>query len=154
MSGFSQPKLWPLPQDISVDGLAQLKLREGCRLRSYRDSGGRWTIGYGRAYGVYADETITQAQADHFIAIDVLVSLNAIHRDVQTPLSQASVDALCSLIYNIGVAGFERSRVLTSINDGDLPRAATYMLSWCKVNGKDNAGLLRRRREEATQFAD
>lgn len=153
MANFSALKLWPLPTTCSPDGIAQLKARESCRLKAYRDTGGTWTIGWGRAYAVYGNEVITQEQADHFLAIDILLAENAVIRSVHQELSQHSCDALCSFIYNIGVAAFERSDVLRDINTGDLPRAAGDFLGWCRVNHKTDAGLLNRRRSEAAQFA-
>src|SRR6185437_5525836 len=49
---------------------ALIEVFEGCRLQSYRDSGGLWTIGIGHTRGVSEGQTITRAQAEAFFRED------------------------------------------------------------------------------------
>ena len=57
----------PVPQML----IELLKRFEGCKLTSYRDTGGVWTIGFGHTDGVKANMTITQEQAEEFLREDL-----------------------------------------------------------------------------------
>lgn len=52
------------------DAIADIKSDEGCRLISYQDGGGVWTIGYGHTAGADPGNTCTQAQADIWLIQD------------------------------------------------------------------------------------
>jgi lysozyme len=66
--------------------------------------------------------------------------------------SQAQFDAMVSLTYNIGAAGFARSTVLRRHVAGDFPGAAKAFLMWNKAGGKVLRGLTRRREAEAALY--
>lgn len=54
-----------MPDDFNAIGQPYTKANEGCRLQSYRDGGGVWTIGYGHTGpDVKPNQVITQAEAD------------------------------------------------------------------------------------------
>lgn len=61
---------------ISDTGLVLIKRFEGCRLKSYQDSVGVWTIGYGHTTGVVKGQNITQAQADTYLKSDCVNAEN------------------------------------------------------------------------------
>ena len=54
-------------QVISKEGIALIKKFEGCELRSYKDSVGVLTIGYGHTKGVEEGMTITKEEADRML---------------------------------------------------------------------------------------
>lgn len=56
---------------INKETIALIKKFEGCRLTSYQDSVGVWTIGYGHTAGVKRGMKITQAQAEKYLAEDL-----------------------------------------------------------------------------------
>ncbi|WP_410962603.1 lysozyme, partial [Salmonella sp. SAL4358] len=56
---------------LSERGYRELKRFEGCRLKAYRCSAGRWTIGWGHAEGVAEGMEITQVTADQLLVLDV-----------------------------------------------------------------------------------
>jgi lysozyme len=146
---------------LSSDGLALIKRWEGCKLQSYKDSAGVWTIGYGRTTAtglgpVGPGMTITQAQAES----DLLRGLAKYERTVieclaRTP-TQAQYDAMVSLCYNIGQAAFAGSSVVRRFNAGDIAGAADAFLFWNKatVKGKKVVieGLTNRRKDERKHF--
>jgi lysozyme len=142
---------------ISRGGLALIKKWEGCRLESYLDSANVWTIGYGittnAGLGVIKKGMrITQAQADEWL----LAALAKYEKTVQDALkrnpSQAQYDAMVSLCYNIGQAGFAKSSVVKRFNAGDITGAANAFLMWNKAGGKVLKGLENRRKDERAHF--
>ncbi|WP_396426859.1 lysozyme [Lelliottia amnigena] len=52
----------------SNNGIGFIRAHEGCKLNAYLDGGGAWTIGVGNAKGVKKGQTITQEEADQFLA--------------------------------------------------------------------------------------
>lgn len=140
--------------DISAAGVAAIKGREGLMLHAYEDIGGTRTIGYGRAYGVRAGESITEMQATEMLYADLNHVKMVMARTITVPLAQCEADALYSFIYNIGEEKWARSTVLKRINEGDYRGAAIHMSSWHHVHGKVSKGLWNRRRDEIRQFAD
>lgn len=133
--------------------LSLIKQFEGCRLQSYQDQRGIWTIGYGATgYNIVQGTVWTQEQADY----DLKYRLDAIGRIickcVVPPLTQNQLDALCSLAYNIGQGAFRGSTLLKCLNTREWDKAADEFLKWDKVNGVDNPGLLRRRQAERALF--
>lgn len=142
---------------ISREGLALIKRWEGCRLEAYQDSVGVWTIGYGittnAGLGVIKKGMkITQAQADDML----LAALAKYEKTVQDSLkrspAQYHYDAMVSLCYNIGQAGFAKSSVVKRYNAGDIQGAADAFLMWNKAGGKVLKGLTNRRQDERRHF--
>ena len=52
-------------------GIALIKSFERCRLTAYLCPSGVWTIGYGHTAGVTRGQTITQAEADSIVRVDL-----------------------------------------------------------------------------------
>jgi lysozyme len=102
-------------------GLALLKQFEGCRLASYQDTAGVWTIGYGHIVGVVEGMTISQAQADQLLLADISHTVS-----VGTTLLagravvQPQFDAMVSLAFNIGSNAFRSSTVPAPASRGEL----------------------------------
>ena len=143
---------------VSTAGLALIRSFEGCRLKAYKDSGGVWTIGYGttRIAGQPVKPTLTISQAEAEILLQAQVEehwreaeKHIVNADA---LSQYQVDALASLVYNIGVGAFSKSTLLKLLNRGLEMHAADEFLKWNKVKGKVVRGLTRRRRAERQMF--
>ena len=65
----------------SAKGILLTKRFEGLKLSAYKDQVGVWTIGYGHTgRGVHAGLTITQDQADTFLASDVAGAVACVNR--------------------------------------------------------------------------
>lgn len=136
----------------SAAGRAAIRQREGCRLVAYRDSVGIPTIGVGHTGRaapppVRMGMRISAAQADAYLAADLVPTEAAINRSVKRPMTAGQGDAFASLTFNIGGPGFERSTVVKRFNAGDVVGAANAFLLWCKP-----AALKGRRQAERAQF--
>lgn len=132
---------------MTLLGKAALKSREGVRLKAYLDTQGVPTIGYGRIKGVRMGQTITQAQADAFFEEDLASHALPILSCIKVPVSDNEQDALISIAFNIGVAGFRNSTFLKRLNAGDRKGCAEAIMFWTK-----NKELISRRTAERDQF--
>lgn len=139
-----------------VAAIALIRHMEGCRLDAYRDTVGVWTIGYGHTKGVRPGMTITQSQAERFLAEDLRGAERVVTRSVKVPLSDHEYGALVSLVYNIGGRAFRNSSCLRALNKNNRPAAADAMELFVKgrVWGRKRTlqGLVRRRRLERALF--
>lgn len=139
---------------FSKSGLQITKQFEGCRLTSYQDPRGIWTIGYGHTAGIGPGMTITQNQADDFLMEDIQTAVNAVNSlvDVDVPLNQNEFDALVDFCFNVGAGNFANSTLLKLLNQGDYAGAAAQFDNWDYAGGVQLAGLLRRRQAETDEF--
>lgn len=144
--------------------IALVKESEGCKLESYRDPVGIWTIGYGRTSCVCEGMTCIQAQADDWLLDDLNIAANIVNRVVKVPLNQNQFDALTDFVYNIGPGvpgkkqGFvclkngKPSTMLRLLNAGDYAGAAAQFKFWNKAGGLVLKGLSIRRKKEEELF--
>ena len=137
---------------ISANGIEFIKQWEGCRLTSYQDGGGVWTIGTGHTKGVKQGQVITQEQADGFLAEDLQPVEETLNSYVTVGITQNQYDALCSFTFNLGSAALEGSTLLTLLNQGNYQGAADEFPKWCHDNVQLVQGLLNRRNAERALF--
>lgn len=143
------------PTDMSADGLAILRYFESCRLEAYWDADGRvWTIGWGdTGPDVVQGLRITQAEADarlqRRLAREFVPGVLAA---LTRPATQAQLDAMVDLAYNIGASAFQGSTLVRLFNAGDLASAAEQFLRWNRSGGKVLLGLRRRRAADRARF--
>lgn len=141
---------------VSSLGLRLVTFYEGLSLTAYQDQAGVWTIGYGHT-GIDVREgmTITTEQANQLLSNDLAVTENYV-TNAANPYQQYQFDAMVSLAFNIGVAGFRGSSVLRYHNAGNRDQAVASFLLWDKVHidGVLTAvpGLLNRRISEASLY--
>lgn len=130
-----------LPQgNISVQELAAALIRsfEGCRLISYQDPGGKWTIGYGHTGPVNGQPlgpgvSITEDQAEALLALDAAPLIEMVK---DQPLIAAA--AYVSFGYNCGASRLR-----------DVLAGQVFMTQFCHdSNGVTLPGLLARRNLE------
>ncbi len=126
---------------------------EGCVLHAYQDSVGVWTIGYGTTLGVHAGMTITLAQAEHLLEIDVQHRAAQLAIWVKSSITDNQMCALISLAYNIGMKAIFHSKLLADINSG-MPKevCAHDFMSWTHAGGHILPGLVNRRKAESEIF--
>lgn len=138
---------------IGQKGLDLIKRYEGCRLESYRDVVGVWTIGYGHTQGVYAGQKITQREADRLLEQDVNNFAKKVSLLVGESVNQNQFDALVSFAYNCGIGNLTKStllkKVLSNPNDTTIK---DEFLKWKYAGGKVVQGLLNRRTSEAELY--
>lgn len=137
----------------SKSGLQLTEQFEGCRLAAYQDSTGRWTIGYGHTAGVCEGQTITQDEAEAYLAADVAWAVAFVNHVVRrTDLTQGEFDALVDFTFNLGSGNFSHSTLLALVNQGNFQAAHDEFQKWDRAGGQVVAGLLRRRLAEAAEF--
>jgi len=136
----------------SKNGFDLTKQFESCKLRSYQDQGGVWTIGWGHTEGVHEGMTCTPLEADTWLHQDVGKAEVAVNAFVLVPLTQDEFDALVDFVFNLGSAKFRNSTLLRLLNAGDYKGAAAEFDKWDHIGAKEIAGLLRRREAETSEF--
>jgi lysozyme len=132
---------------------------EGKKLKSYKDQGGIWTIGFGSTYNidekrpVREGDTITEVTALRWLKT-ITANLQAdIKKLVTVPVTQNQLDSLTSLAYNIGPTAFAESTLLKMLNAGKPKiQVADQFLRWNKVKKVVNQGLVNRRSKERELF--
>lgn len=124
-------------------------------LKAYRCQAGVLTIGIGTTVypdgtKVKEDDEITKEFAYECLAWDLKNTEKAVMNAVTTTILQHQFDALVSLTYNIGIAGFKGSTVLKRVNKNPFdPMIELAFLMWNKVKGQISYGLQRRRMSES-----
>lgn len=137
----------------SKNGLALTELFEGDVLTAYQDPRGIWTIGYGHTAGVHPGETITHEQAVALLFDDLRAAALCVNETVTVKLTQPQFDALVDFAFNIGITSFRHSTLLRDVNAGRFESALGQFRLWDHCGGIVNAGLLRRRSAEASEFS-
>lgn len=143
------------PTGVSPDGLAILQYFESCRLEAYWDSDGKaWTIGWGdTGPDVVKGLRITQADADERLQRRLTREfVPGVLAALTRPATQAQLDAMVDLAYNIGVSAFQGSTLVRLFNAGDAAGAAEQFPRWNKSGGKVLLGLRRRRVADRARF--
>lgn len=132
-----------------------IKEFEGCLLHAYLDSAGIPTIGYGHTGPeVYMGQVITQEEAEALLLDDIDPAIRAVDTFVTVELTPCAQVALVSFIFNIGVAAFKHSTLLTKLNQGDTFGAAQQFLRWNHAGGVVVPGLTKRRQREKAIFEE
>lgn len=138
---------------ISQEGLDFIQDVEGCKLYSYLDTGGVWTIGVGHTGpDVTKGQTCTLEQAMKWLEEDCEEAMAAINALVKVPLTQHQFDALTSFVFNVGTGAFAKSTLLRKLNLKDYEGASGQFHRWNKDNGKEILGLTKRRLLEQSVF--
>jgi len=148
-------KMFKKDEEVLPDLLYLIKKHEECRLTAYPDpaTGGKpFTIGWGTTFypdgsRVKKGDKITQQQADNLLQWYCV-------EHIKLPKGQFTVNqkiALYSVIYNTGLANFNRSKCKKAIESQDWETAFKEW-NWIKANGKKLKGLVRRRNDEKTLF--
>jgi lysozyme len=137
---------------------ALIKRLEACKLTSYQDSVGKWTIGYGHTGPeVHAGQTIEQAIADHDLDVDLAQAgerLGAVIFGHTDQLDDHEYAALLSFVFNVGAG--PTWQIWKDINAGNLDDVPTQLVRFDKgvEGGKlvDIPGLDNRRAAEISYW--
>lgn len=117
---------------------AQLIRHEGLRLKPYRCTAGKLTIGIGRNLD---DCGISQMEAYELLENDILnceQQLQTKISDIYNGLDEVRQSVLLNMCFNLGIKGLlEFKNTLSFIGAGDWERAANGMLAskWAKQVG-------------------
>ena len=137
---------------LSVAGAVFITHMEGTELRAYPDSIGVATICTGHTKDVQIGDVATPEQCLEYLAEDVEDATEDVRRCTTAPVTQAQMDALISLTFNIGGANYCRSTLVKKLNAGNCNGAANEFQKWVYADGKKLNGLVNRRREERKMF--
>lgn len=151
---------------LSRKGAAFIRLHEGFRSRWYKDATGTGTIGIGFTWlsssfrdwwrlnkpGVLFGPGVAMSEAEAEEALIFLVEREygkAVNAFLKKDVPQHVFDAMCSAVFNLG-PGALKWKWAAAAKDGDYAAAAARLRNTGTTSkGKQLAGLVRRRREEA-----
>ena len=137
---------------INQKGVDLIKSFEGLRLKSYRDSGGVWTIGYGHTQNVKENQEISEQQAEEYLKADLHWAEEAVEECVMVDVTPNQFAALVSFAYNVGSVSLRDSTLLMCINRKNFAGAADQFQRWIYAGGDVLEGLIRRREAEKALF--
>lgn len=133
---------------INKETIALIKKFEGCRLTSYQDSVGVWTIGYGHTAGVKRGMKISQVQAEKYLTEDLKKYSAYVDRYVTTfTPNDNQYGALTSFCYNCGAGSLK-----TLVTGRNAEIISEKILLYNKAGGKVLNGLTKRRAAEQKLF--
>ncbi len=149
----------------SANGRRKLTQWEGCVLYTYDDFDskrppsfvktgtivrGTLTIGVGHTgANVKPEMRVTAEGADAILSNDLIRFENAVNNLVKVDLNQNQFDALVSFAFNVGVGNFSSSTLLKKLNKGQYNAVPSELMKWTKSKGRQMAGLVNRRSQEA-----
>ena len=134
---------------LSATALVAIALHEGYKDMAYIPTPGDVpTIGFGTTNGVKLGDKTTPTQALNRAMVDIQKFEGAVKSCVQVPLTQGEYDAYISLSYNIGSSAFCNSTLVKRLNQSEYALACQEILRWNRFQGKELAGLTKRRQEE------
>ncbi len=157
MIAYFTPKSKPNIFNMKTNdkGLNLIKNFEGCKLKSYLDTGGILTVGYGHTGpDVTSGQIITQAIADALLARDLAKFETGVSNLVTSTINENQFAAMVVFSYNVGLGNLKSSTLLKKVNASDFAGAAAEFLRWNKDNGTVLAGLTRRREAEKSLFEE
>ena len=131
------------------EGFHRVARVDPTRAQPYVCPAGYWTIGYGHL----CDPThspIAQAQAEVYLAADLVTALNATLRycPVLAAEPQGRLAAIVDFTFNLGAGRLQTSTLRRRINQRDWAAAASELRRWVYGGGKVLPGLAARREAE------
>jgi len=139
---------------VSKNCIDLIKKFEGLSLKSYKCPAGLWTIGYGNTQWedstkVKENQTLTIENAEKILTFWVSKYAN----NIKVKCNQNQFDALVSFAYNTGIGNFNNSTLKKKvIANPDDPTIRAEFMKWVNSNGKQLAGLVKRRDAEANLY--
>lgn len=142
------------PHGVSRRGVALIKSFEGFRGSPYQDAVGVWTIGYGHTEGVSrSTRPIFKWQATRLLRQDLNRKYCPPVLALGVPLNQNQVDALTSLVYNLGPGILAPSHTIgAALRQRNFKAAADAFLLYDHAGSQRLPGLTRRRQAERALF--
>ena len=140
--------------NISQDGIDFIKKWEGLRLEAYQDSGGIWTIGYGRILEVKKGDKISTVRAEGFLREDILKAERCVSLEVTKKITQKQFDAMVSFTFNLGNEAFKNSWILKFTNEQKPELVREQFMRFVYVGRDKSQGLVNRRVAEADLYEE
>jgi lysozyme len=125
--------------------------------KTYLCSAGKKTIGYGTRLDYHPEIKknicITEPKAIELLKTDLDKLVTPVIKDnVTIKLKQNQIDALYSLIYNIGMDNFVNSNLLKMLNNKKFNNMKKDWQEFQIADGRVLKGLVKRRQEELSLF--
>jgi lysozyme len=120
----------------------------------YDDGFGNVTAGWGHNYGSGDPSqylNLTVEKAEKLLREDVEAAAAFVRRNVSPRLTQGQFDALTSLVFNAGGQSVYKTKLFKAIDAGNFEEAESLFPT--TLIGKNQGGLVQRRKEEAAMFA-
>ena len=144
---------------LDKNGFNLLSTLEGLRLKSYKCSAGKWTIGLGNTFyedgsKVKEGQKISNERAMELFNFISKKYEKAVNDSVKVAISQNQFNALFCFAYNVGITGFKNSTLLRMINSSAdrLKIEKAFMMWKGKPNEKGIPILKSRRQAEINEF--
>jgi len=153
----------PSELHLSQEGWNHIRNEEKLRLKAYDLHDRHITIGYGHAQSIATSkykvgQKITKEKANKLFREDVNEAAAGVKRmfeqwkeqGINVKITQGQYDAMCSMVFNIGIDGFRQTEFVQKIKSNQLDKAAELI----KVTGvsDDFPGLEKRRLKEYQLF--
>jgi len=143
---------------ISQQGLNLVKKHENFKPEEYICPSGKPTIGYGTRVDLNPElkgKKISDEVATGYVRKEMNdVIIPFIGKNVKIPLIQPQLDALASLIYNIGTGNFKKSQLLNAINSNDEEGIKKNWEEFKLSKGRVLPGLEKRREDDLNLFIE
>jgi len=144
---------------LDKNGFNLLSTLEGLRLKSYKCSAGKWTIGLGNTFyedgsKVKEGQKISNERAMELFNFISKKYEKTVNDNVKVVISQNQFNALFCFAYNVGITGFKNSTLLRMINSSaDRLKVEKAFMMWKgKPNEKGIPILKYRRQAEINEF--
>ena len=144
---------------LDKNGFNLLSTLEGLRLKSYKCSAGKWTIGLGNTFyedgsKVKEGQKISNERAMELFNFISKKYEKTVNDNVKVVISQNQFNALFCFAYNVGITGFKNSTLLRMINSSAdrLKIEKAFMMWKGKPNEKGIPILKSRRQAEINEF--
>lgn len=144
---------------LDKNGFNLLSTLEGLRLKSYKCSAGKWTIGLGNTFyedgsKVKEGQKISNERAMELFNFISKKYEKTVNDNVKVVINQNQFNALFCFAYNVGITGFKNSTLLRMINSSAdrLKIEKAFMMWKGKPNEKGIPILKSRRQVEINEF--
>lgn len=130
------------PSEFMLRFLATI---EELRLSPYQDAAGLPTVGYGHKI-TPADKlgVLTKREAESLLSNDAAKAIVAVNRLLpDCKLLVHEIEALSSLVFNIGSGNFDKSTIRRKLMAGDIKSAAWEFRRWSSAKDPKNPGKFR-----------
>lgn len=172
----------PLDLNLAIDlACSLIKPNESCKLTSYPDpasplgrqlrlpleqraegwallDGKPWTIGWGSTHGVTPNMTITQAEADYRLRVDLQEAINALKGKIGPVLDNLTshqAGAMFDFVYNEGTGDPKKPEwtLWKIIRAEHYDQVPGELVTFVKAKGVKMLGLVRRRNAEVEMWS-
>jgi lysozyme len=153
---FDFGKILRTINNVSSQCIDLIKKYEEFKEKEYIDDAGKLSIGYGTRLKYHPElknkkinNQVATAYLKKVLDSEVVPSIK---RNIKIPLNQNQMNAVASLVYNIGITKFANSKLLKAINSKNINEIIKNWQEFRLGVGDILGGLVNRRAEEIKLF--